>query len=146
MNTATQPRTQHSTGTHTDTRLALVSAWTVLLSLARNSDVSDYSKTVSFRFHQTVSACNVGGATFFALEPGFSYSRATDTTTAIAEQESELLLFILYDDISCRSEVTWVAFEVSELNEQRPSATWKCANLTCMYTLLLHSAGAWQVS
>ena len=53
-----------------------------------------------------------------SLEPGFSYSRATVTTTAIAEQGSELLLFILYDDISCRSEVTWVAFEVSELNEQ----------------------------
>ena len=78
-----------------------------------------------------------------SLEPGFSYSKATGTTTAIAEQGSELLLFILYDDISCRSEVTWVVVvEVSELNEQRPTATWKCANLTCMYTLLLYCAGA----
>ena len=40
-------------------------------------------------------------------------------------------------------------FEVSELNKQRltlATATWKCANLTCMYTLLLHCVGAWQVS
>ena len=78
-----------------------------------------------------------------SLEPGFSYSRATGTTTAIAEQDSELLLFLLYNDISCGSEVTWVVIvEVSELNEQQPTGIWKCANLTCMYTLLLHCADA----
>ena len=40
------------------------------------------------------------------------------TTSAIAEQGSEL--FLLYNDcdISCKSEVTWVVSEVSELNEQ----------------------------
>ena len=76
-------------------------------------------------------ACNVGGATFFGV--GFSYSRATGTTTATAEQDSELLLFLQYNDISYRSEATWVVFELSESNEQRPTAIRNCANLMCMY-------------
>ena len=83
-----------------------------------------------------------------SLEPGFSYSSATGTTSA--DQGSELLLFLLYNDISCKSEVTWVVFEVSdhELNEQPPTATQKCADHTCMYTLYcyVHCAGACMAS
>ena len=68
------------------------------------------------------------------------------TGTTSADQSSELLLFLLYNDISCKSEATWVVFEVPELNEQPPTATQKCIDLTCIYTLLLHCAVAWQAS
>ena len=81
------------------------------------------------------------------MEPGFSYSSATGTTSA--DQGSELLLLLLYD-LSCKSEVTWVVFEVSdhELNEQPPTAAQKCADLTCMYMLYcyVHCAGACMAS
>ena len=44
-----------STGSHTDSHiLVLLSAWTVQLRLALNFDISNYSKTVSFRFQHTV--------------------------------------------------------------------------------------------
>ena len=108
--------------------------------------VGNYSKTVSFRFHQTVLQPQlVVWAGLPSLEPGFSYSSATS-----ADQGSELLLFLLYNDISCKSEVMWVVFEVShhELNEQPPTATQKCADLTCMYMLYcyVHCPGACMAS
>ena len=70
------------------------------------------------------------------LEQGVSCFRATGTTSAIAEQGSELLLFLLYNDISCRSEVTWVVFEMSELIEKRPTATLKYVDLSTCATRL----------
>ena len=55
------------------------------------------------------------------------------------EQGSELLLFLphVYNNISCRSEVTWVVFEVSELNEQQFTATWKYVDLSAYSTATL---------
>ena len=98
------------TGRHTDTRLVLLSTWTVQLRLGLNLDINNYSKTVSFRFQQTVMQPQlVVWAGLPSLEPGVSCSRATGTTGA--EQGSELLLFLLYyNDISCRNEVV---FEVN---------------------------------
>ena len=51
---------------------------------------------------------------------------------------SELLLFLLhvYNDISCRSEATWVVFEVAELNEKKFTVIWKYVDLTYSTTTL----------
>ena len=107
------------------------------VDLALNSDISNYSKTACLLQVPAdclgATSCSVGGATFF----WFSYSSATGTTNA--EQGSELLLFLLYNDINLRSEVTWVVFEVSELNEQLyPQRLW---SMLTSQTLLLHCGG-----
>ena len=106
---------------------------------AGNSDIRNYSNTVSFRFHQTTvmqPELVVWAGFLWSWTRFLIFQSCWYPTTATAEQGSEFLLFLLYkwhqlEEWGYTGSLwgVWAEWETTHSDSE------VCYDLTCMYTI-----------